>query len=73
MFGKKKLRQAEQRILELEEILCPRGQHDWELTGTEFDDDNGRGGGSFTFSYTCKRCKRKMQSIVPAFKRREFQ
>lgn len=73
LFGKKKLRQAEQRIGELEEILCPRGQHDWELSGTEFDDDNGHGGGSFTFHYSCKRCKRKTSSVVPLHERRKFQ
>lgn len=53
------------RIEELEEILCPCGQHDWVEGEKEYarfnlsGEDNG-----YTITCKCKRCKRKKVKVV---------
>lgn len=53
------------RIDELEEILCPCGQHDWvegerELAQFDWSGENT----GYTITCRCKRCKRKKVKVV---------
>lgn len=69
MVFKRKLRGAiirqEARIAELEEILCPCGEHEWVPTGFHFEGGTGRGDELTYYHKICKRCKKRIQSIIP--------
>lgn len=50
------------RIAELEEILCPYGQHDFIDAGYHFQNGSGMGDELMIYHYICRRCKKKIQS-----------
>lgn len=52
------------RIEELEEILCPCGQHDWIEGEKEYARFNLNGDDGYTITCKCKRCKRKKVKVV---------
>lgn len=56
------LRDKDERIKELEEILCPCQQHDWIELESRFVIDSGAPivDGHTEGKYICKRCKKIM-------------
>lgn len=56
MFGKKQqqILKLQNRVRELENILCPFNQHDFVETDRIYD------GGDPIVSYKCKRCHKKI-------------
>lgn len=64
MFNKrKKITELEQRVTELEDILCPFNKHDWIEVDWHLESfDKG-----FTTDvirhYRCKRCKKYIETI----------
>ncbi len=64
MFGKKSeiIKSQSNRIEELEEILCPCGQHDYISTGYYFYGGSGRGDELTMYTYICRRCKKKIET-----------
>lgn len=50
------------RVEELEEKLCPCGQHDYVKVGTEWDDMPA--GSDMVCIYRCRRCGRKTRVRV---------
>lgn len=66
MFGKKKAEivRLQYRVEELEERLCPYGQHDWKQVSVDYIYD-GVSGCDSLYLYKCARCGKKMRSIQP--------
>ena len=58
MFNKKKIMKYEQRIAELEDILCPFNQHDWIEVDWHLDVDC-----DVIHHYKCKRCRKYVETI----------
>lgn len=50
------------RVQELEERLCPCGQHDYIKVGTEWGDMPA--GSDMFYEYQCKRCGKKTKVRV---------
>lgn len=50
------------RVQELEERLCPCGQHDYIRTGTAWDDMPA--GSDMIGEYQCRRCGKKIKKRV---------
>ena len=68
MFGKEKLKaeivRLSYRVAELEERLCPCGQHDWKRIGVDYTYD-GAGSCDTRYHYKCARCGKIMKDIRP--------
>ena len=71
MFGRQKLKseivRLQYRVEELEERLCPYGQHEWKRVSTEhcFIDDLYEA----LYHYKCARCGKTIKSIQPFLER----
>lgn len=64
MFGKKRkkdIQEKEERIAQLEEILCPNG-HYFVKVDSHLEGGSGRGDEITIYHYVCKRCKKEVQS-----------
>ena len=64
MFRKLREKNARQaaRIRELEELICPNGQHKWVRIDSCCVPGIRRGSKEFVHTYACQHCKRKKEA-----------
>ena len=65
IISRPKLREREMlfkaRIKELENIICPAEQHDYEVVGEEMHIIDGYGTTIYSRRYVCKRCLKAIE------------
>ena len=67
MFGRKKLKdeivRLTYRVAELEERLCPCGDHDWKKIDYRFESFTNGYDTDVIFTYKCKRCGKVVERM----------